>query len=201
MSKPIDFYFDFTSPYAYLGSTRIEALAAAAGREVIWHPVLLGAVFKTEGNLPLTATPLKGAYCWHDLARTARFHHIPYRRPSLFPLSTQVAARAVLWLQQHHGHPAAVRFVHAVYAAMFVEDLDVTATPLILQLAAVQGADPAALAVALGSRELKDALKTKIALALEQGLFGAPFVVVDDEKFWGFDRFPQIEAYLKDGAI
>jgi 2-hydroxychromene-2-carboxylate isomerase len=39
---PIRFYFDFISPFAYLGSVAIERLAARLGREVEWRPVLLG---------------------------------------------------------------------------------------------------------------------------------------------------------------
>ena len=38
MSKRIDFYFDFTSPYGYFASTRINALAAKYGHQVDWHP-------------------------------------------------------------------------------------------------------------------------------------------------------------------
>ena len=60
MTTPTDFYFDFSSPYGYLGSQKIEALAARHGREVDWHPVLLGAVFKATGGAPLTTIPIKG---------------------------------------------------------------------------------------------------------------------------------------------
>jgi 2-hydroxychromene-2-carboxylate isomerase len=58
MSQPIDFYFDFSSPYGYLAATRIEAIASRHHREVTWRPVLLGAVFKVTGRQPLTSVPL-----------------------------------------------------------------------------------------------------------------------------------------------
>ena len=70
MAAAIDFYFDFTSPYGYLASTAINALAAKYERSVNWHPVLLGAVFKTTGGLPLVAIPLKGPYSERDILRT-----------------------------------------------------------------------------------------------------------------------------------
>ena len=54
MATPIDFYFDFSSPYGYLGSEKIEALAAKHGRAVEWHQVLLGVVFRQTGAVPLT---------------------------------------------------------------------------------------------------------------------------------------------------
>jgi len=201
MSKAIDFYFDFSSPYGYLASTRIDALAAEYGCSVCWRPILLGVVFKAAGNQPLMTIPLKGSYAWHDLARTARFNGIAYRQPSHFPLPTQTAARAMLWIQAQHGHALAIRFAHAVYAALFVEDIDISATPQILRIAATLGLDQAALAAALETPEIKDKLRTEVAQAIERGVFGAPFIIADDEAFWGFDRFPQLAAYLKNGNI
>ncbi|MDQ5848891.1 MAG: DsbA family protein, partial [Pseudomonadota bacterium] len=53
MKAPIDFYFDFSSPYGYLASHKIEALAKQHGREVTWRPMLLGAAFKMTGAMPL----------------------------------------------------------------------------------------------------------------------------------------------------
>ncbi|HWZ47744.1 MAG TPA: 2-hydroxychromene-2-carboxylate isomerase [Herbaspirillum sp.] len=201
MLKPIDFYFDFSSPYGYLGSTRINALATAHGRSVHWHPILLGAIFKAVGNAPIMEIALKARYSWHDLARTARFHEIPFQRPPHFPLSTQAAARAMLWIQDHYGHPMAVRFAHAVYAAMFVQGVDISAVAQVLRIADVLGIDSATLAVALETPEIKEALKMEVAQAIERGVFGAPFIIVDDEAFWGFDRFTQLAAFLKNGSI
>src|ERR1044071_5277429 len=102
MADPIlEFYFDVSSPYGYIGSRLIEALAARHGRELEWHPVLLGAVFKLTGAAPLTAMPLKGDYSRRDFARSARFHGITdFRMPSRFPISSQAPARIVVWLKQ-----------------------------------------------------------------------------------------------------
>ena len=71
--KPIDFYFDFSSPYGYFASQKIEALAEKHGRTVDWHPMLLGVVFKQTGAAPLTEIPVKGPYSKRDFARSARF--------------------------------------------------------------------------------------------------------------------------------
>src|SRR5215831_19244283 len=74
MIAAIDFYFDFSSPYGFLASQKIEALAQKHGRAVDWHPVLLGVIFKETAMAPLTAIPLKGDYSRRDFARSARFH-------------------------------------------------------------------------------------------------------------------------------
>lgn len=96
---PIDFWFDFSSPYGYLMSEKIDALAAQYGRKVRWHPILLGIVFKATGSAPLTLqNPAKAEYSLRDFARSARFMGIPYHQPDKFPLATQNAARAYYWL-------------------------------------------------------------------------------------------------------
>ena len=87
MAAPIDFYFDFSSPYGYLAAQKIDALAAKHGRTVDWHPMLLGVVFKETGAAPLTMIPLKGDYSRRDFERSARFHGIAgFRMPPKFPI-------------------------------------------------------------------------------------------------------------------
>src|SRR5690606_42024576 len=78
MAGPIDFYFDFSSPYAYLGSHLIEPVAAKHGRELLWHPFMLGIAMKGEKTFPLTEYPMKGDYSRMDFERTARYHNIPF---------------------------------------------------------------------------------------------------------------------------
>src|SRR3982751_5868563 len=94
MGSPLDFYFDFSSPYGYLAACRVKDIAARHGRDVIGRPILLGAVFKTTGQQPLTAIPLKGAYAKHDLYRSARLYGLQFQLPSKFPIATTGACRA-----------------------------------------------------------------------------------------------------------
>lgn len=192
---PLEFYFDFSSPYGYLASERIDELAAKYGRKVKWRPVLLGVVFKATGAAPLTTVPLKGEYSKLDFARSARFMGIPYQPPSRFPLPTQVAARAYYWL--HDRDCAMARaFAHAVYRALFVDDRDISDLDVVLDLAVDVGADRAALAEAVESPEIKERLKAEVAAAIDRGVFGSPYIVCDGEPFMGADRLPQLEARL-----
>ena len=117
MAAPIDFYFDFSSPYGYLAAQKIEALAEKHGRTVDWHPMLLGVVFKETGAAPLTMVPLKGDYSRRDFERSARFHGIAgFRMPPKFPIASQAPARIVLWPKARD--PAlAVRVAKALYRA------------------------------------------------------------------------------------
>ena len=201
MSEPIDFWFDFSSPYGYLLSERIDEVAARFGRKVRWHPILLGIVFKATGSAPLTLqNPAKAAYSLLDFARSARFMGIPYHHPTRFPLATQTAARTYYWL---HGQDCALarRFAHAAYRALFVDDRDVSAADTILEIAANLGVDRSSLETALQGQEIKDRLKDEVGKALAIGVFGSPHVIVDGEPFFGADRLPQIEKWLESGGF
>lgn len=200
MSEPIEFYFDFSSPYGYLASEKIDGVAAKYGRKVRWRPILLGVVFRETGVLPLTKVPLKGAYSEHDFSRSARYMGIPYAHPANFPLATQHAARTYYWLHdQHHGMARA--FAHAAYRALFAEGRDISDLSVVLELAGQVGANREALSEALAGQALKDRLKAECEAAMKKGVFGSPYLIVDGEPFFGADRLPQVERWLESGGF
>lgn len=196
----IDFYFDFSSPYAYLASELIEALAQRFGREVHWHPVLLGAAFKATGSTLPVRQPLKGDYVVHDCARSARFLGVPFAQPANFPVSTQHAARAYLWLAEQNA-AMAKRFAHDIFRAYFTAGRDIDKLDTVLDIATAQGVTRATLAEALSSVALKEQLYIAIDRALARGVFGTPFFIVDEECFWGTDRLPQLAHWLAEGGF
>ena len=200
MAAAIDFYFDFSSPYGFLASEKIEALAARHGRRVDWHPVLLGVVFKQTGAAPLTQVPLKGDYSKRDMARSARFHGIDsFRMPSKFPIPSQAAARIVLWSRQRDPALAA-KVVHALYRAFFVDDIDISNPDAAAAAAARSGVNAAAARAAIDDPAIKDALKQANDEAIAKGVFGSPFIIVDGEPFWGMDRLDQVDRWLATGG-
>jgi 2-hydroxychromene-2-carboxylate isomerase len=201
MTAPIDFYFDFSSPYGYFGAMRIEQLAARHGREVNWHPVLLGVVFKTTGGAPLPTIPIKGEYSLHDFARSARFYGIPFKLPAAFPIASQASARAVMWARAEAGPAKAVELAKALYRAYFIDGLNISEAEQVARVGATLGFDPAALTDGINSAGIKDALRAEVEQAMQRGVFGSPFVIADGELFWGVDRFEQLEAFLKNGKI
>jgi len=204
MPEPIDFYFDFSSPYGYLASKKIDELAARHGRKVRWRPILLGVVFKHTGAAPLTLVPLKGEYSIHDFARSARFLGVPYTHPANFPLATQHAARAYYWLRDQDCEPAWERargFAQAVFRALYVDGRDISSIEVVLDLATQQGADREALSEALAGAALKQRLKGECEAALATGVCGSPYMIIDGEPFFGVDRLPQMERWLTSGGF
>jgi 2-hydroxychromene-2-carboxylate isomerase/rhodanese-related sulfurtransferase len=196
MAAEIEFFFDFSSPYGYFGSTAIEALAARHGRTVRWRPILLGVIFRATGSGPLVSIPLKGDYARLDFKRTSRFHGIDFNMPDPFPISTTAPARAMLWTRAEHGEQQAVALAKALYRAYFVDNIDISLPANVVQVGTSLGLDAAALATGLDSAEARAQLKADTDEAMQRGVFGSPFVIVDGEPFWGFDHFAHIDAFL-----
>lgn len=201
MAAPIEFYFDFSSPYTYIASEEIEAIAERHGREVMWRPILLGAVFKASGGMPLTAGyGPKALYSVRDFARSAAFVGIPYRHPANFPIGAVAAARTVLWLQRHQPTLVAP-FIHTAFRAYFVADRNIADPAVVMELAQELGIDVTQLAAGVQDESIKNALRAEVDQAIARGIFGSPTLVIDGEIFWGHDRLAQVERWISAGPF
>lgn len=190
MKAPIDFYFDFSSPYGYLASHKIEPLAARYDRGVTWRPMLLGAAFKATGGAPLPMIPLKGDYAKRDFLRSARFHDVEFRIPDPFPVSTVAACRAFYFLNDEKDR---VKLAKALFRAYFAEGVNIGEADNVLKIAGGIGCKPD-----INDQAVKDKTRAEVDAALARGVFGSPFIIVDGEPFWGVDRFDQLERWLKE---
>ena len=195
MAEPIDFYFDFSSPYGYLASTEIDALAARHGRSVIWRPFVLGAAFKVTGQRALTEQPLRGDYARRDFARSARLLGVPFKMPEPFPFFALAASRACYWV----GEPSRAKaLAKGIYHAAFGEGRDITPVPVVAEIARGLGIE--GLEQGLEQPATKAALRDATDQALARGVFGSPFFFVDGDPFWGHDRLGQLDRWLATGG-
>lgn len=199
MTAPIDFYFDFSSPYGYFAAERIDALAAKYRREVAWRPILLGVIFKVSGAQPLPSLKLKGPYARRDIERGARYYDVPFKFPTPFPIATQAPARAFYW-QTDQDAARAKQLAQALFRAYFVEGVDISNPQVTADVAARAGADRAAVLAALEDPAIKERLKQETQAAIDRGVFGSPYLIIDDEPFWGMDRLDQVERWLTTGG-
>ena len=195
MATTIDFYFEFSSPYGYLASTQIEALAAETGLSLRWHPILLGPMFKAMGLAPLVQVPLKGDYAVLDFKRSARLADIPYAQPEPFPIATVAAARAALHTREHRPDQAA-GLIKALYRAYFVDGRRIDEEEVVLDVARECGLDPEETAAGIASEATRAGLRKEIEDAMSLGVFGSPFILIGDEPFWGFDRFDHVRKWV-----
>jgi 2-hydroxychromene-2-carboxylate isomerase len=197
---PIGFWFDFSSPYSYIASEWIEALAARHGRTVKWHALLLGATFQAAELKSPVAYPLKREYSIRDFERSARFEGVPMKVPDEFPIPTINAARVFWWLNETDPQRA-VAWAHAGLRAYFARGVMLSDPAALKALLADFGVDPAEAEAAWNEPRVKALLKSANDAAIAAGIFGAPWFVVDGEPFWGNDRKPQIERWLADGRF
>ena len=224
---PIDFYFDFSSPYSYIASEWIEALAARHGRTVNWKAILLGATFQAAELKSPVSHPIKREYSMHDFERSARFAGVPLKMPEKFPIPTQNAARVFWWLQQHAAQPrdaapgaagrdgglrqagadiragdlSASDWARHCLRAYFARGVDLSDPVALQTIAAEFGLDPGQAAAVWSDPQWKARLKAANDAAIALGVFGAPFFMIDGEPFWGNDRRAQIERWLEKGPF
>ncbi|HEX6634436.1 MAG TPA: 2-hydroxychromene-2-carboxylate isomerase [Usitatibacter sp.] len=198
-AAPVDFYFEFSSPYGYIATELAEDLERRLGRPLRWRPILLGPIFKVTGQAPLTNIPLKGDYAKRDFARVARMHRVAYRHPDRFPIGTVAACRAFYALDERDPQ-AARRLARSLYRAYFVDNRDIGDAANMLAVAKEAGLDEAALAAAIEDPRLKERVKGEVDAAIAAGVFGSPFFVADGEPFWGVDRIPMLEEWVRKGG-
>jgi 2-hydroxychromene-2-carboxylate isomerase len=199
MADPIQFYYDFASPYGYMAATKISALAAKHGRGVEWKPILLGVVFKVTGGVPLPSIPLKGEYSRRDMERSARLHNIPLTVPTKFPISAQSPSRVIYSLEAE-GAARQEEVTLALYRAYMVDDRDISSPEVSADVAASVGMDRQKTINLIADPVMKEKLKVETETAIQRGVCGSPYVIVDGEPFWGFDRMDQVDHWLKSGG-
>lgn len=199
MPAPIDFFFEFASPYGYIASFRIDAIAAAHGREVVWRPIMLGAALKLTGSQPNVNAPLKGDYLKRDVPRLARLLDLPLAFPPVMPMNSLAASRAYWWLFEQ-DEDLAKGLAQAIYHAHWGEGRDLSAPEAVAELAEEFGIDRGDLLAAVQDPRIKARLKEETDRSIARGVFGSPFVFVDDEPFWGADRLDQVGRWLATGG-
>lgn len=187
----LEFHYDVVCPYAYLASTRIEALAARAGARLVWRPVLLGGLFRHAGQTQNPGAAMSSAKARLNLADMHRFAArlgVPLHMPAGHPRRSVEAMRLVT------SAPEVVRpaLSHALYRAYWVEGRDVADREVLGAIASEHGLDLAR----IDAPEVKDALHAATAAAAERGIFGVPAMGVGDRFFWGQDRLHLVEQAL-----
>lgn len=189
----LDFYWDFSSPYAYLAATQVEALAARTGATLRSRPMLLGGLFKSIGqvDVPLMAfSEAKRKYMLVDLQRWADHWGVPFKFPSRFPMNTVKALRVYLALPE--ARRAAFRA--ATFRAYWADDRDIADDAVLAELI---GADAAEVLLRTKEPAIKEELFAATGAAAKAGAFGAPTWVVDGtDLYWGQDRIPLVERAL-----
>ena len=193
MASPLLFLFDYVSPYAYLASTQIRALAARHGRAVEAVPVVFGALLTAHGTRGPAEVAAKRDYLFKDVIRLGRALSVPIEPPATHPFNPLVALRATVAVADTGMRWA---LVEALFRAAWVEGRRVDAPEAVEGVAREAGLDGAALVVAAAGPEAKQRLRANTDEALGAGVFGVPTVRAEGELFWGVDSLPHLDALL-----
>jgi len=190
LKKSVEFFFDYVSSYSYLADYRLSSFRNI---EIIYRPMLLGAVMQATNNKPPGTIPSKGNYIAKDLELWSQHYGIPFRMNSIFPQNTLKALRLAIVCQQEN----CFQMVHqALFEAMFVHNLDISDVDILKNLINQQQLNSDQLIEKLSENTIKDELKRNTNEAISRGAFGAPTFFINDEMFFGNDRLDFIKAKL-----
>ena len=195
MPNAVEFWFDLGSPAAYLAWKRLPKFLAQTGASVVCKPMLLGGVFKAQGNVSPVTIAAKGKWLTADLERFARRDGVPLTYPPNFPVNTLHLMRGAIGLQMREPARFAA-YVDALFDALFGRGCDLGDERVLAEVLRAAGFDPAALAALAADPEVKQALIRSTEEAVARGVFGAPTFLVGDELFWGQDRMDFVAEAL-----
>jgi 2-hydroxychromene-2-carboxylate isomerase len=203
MPNPIDFYFDFLSPYGYFASTRIDAIAVRYGRTTRWRAFYMRGIMQDRlgQRQPFMDVPLKGDYYRRDVPRMARWFGLPLNSGGLANFVSANACRA-FWLIDDIDPDLAKRFAREIFEWHHVRATPPNTPEQVAEAAANVGLAPPRLdlARAVQQEEAKARLRSETDAAANAGVWGTPTFIIDGEPFWGADRLHLVEDWLRRGG-
>jgi 2-hydroxychromene-2-carboxylate isomerase len=195
VTRAVEIQLDVVCPYAYLASTRIEAIAARAGATLRWEPILLGGVFRAIGQSDdpnAKMSTAKRAHVDTDLRRWAAHFDVPLVRRADHPRRSVLAMRAICATPESDR----VRAIQALFAAYHARGEDIAEARVVHAALDEAGLDGDALVRAAETQPIKDDLRARTERAVSMGTFGVPAMFVDGELYWGQDRLDWVEEAL-----
>lgn len=189
----IRFLFDYVSPYAYLASTQVRALAARHGRTVEPVPVLFAGMLDATGGRGPAELPAKRDYLYRNVVWLSRALGVPIAPPATHPFNPLTALRVTGCVEDQDSR---WRLIDALYRAAWVEAKRIDAQDVVAEVASRVGLDGAALVERAADDDAKARLRGATDAALAAGVFGVPTMLVEGELFWGVDSLPLLERFL-----
>ena len=193
MPKALEFFYDFTSPTAYLAWSRLPAIVQRTGATLVYRPMFLGGVMQTTGNRPPGTVEAKRKWMSEDLKRWARRHNTPFVHNPHFPMMTLMVQRAASeWVTR----PDFEKYLGAVFNAAWRDQKNIADKDTLAAIVSEAGFSASDFFAAAENPANKEKLKATTDEAVARGVFGAPTFFVGDEMHFGQDRLDFVEEAL-----
>ena len=192
MIKPLEFYFDFISPYSFLAHKQIRKIENEEGIKIIYKPVLLGGLHNLHGIKAPAFIPAKAKHMVRDCKLIAEKNNIRFKFNSYFPIRSLNLMRGVLVAEEDNVKKY---YIDNIFNTIWQDGLNMNDAIVIQKILQNLNINPKTFSLRTTSSLIKDLLRKKTNDAYEKGVFGAPTFVVNNKIFWGQDR---IEFALKE---
>ncbi|MEH2588240.1 2-hydroxychromene-2-carboxylate isomerase [Bradyrhizobium sp. AZCC 1721] len=196
MTRQIEFYFDFGSPYSYLAQTQLKKLAADTQATIVYMPINVLDLMKATGNTPTTIEcKSKRKYAKSDLQRWVKKYGVGWEANQNF---RHIDLNFLL-----RGAIAAIKlgvgadFVSKVFTGLYAQVLDLGDVEILKDFLKKNELPADDIIELMARQDIFDELKARNKAAEEAGLFGTPTFRIGEEIYFGNDRLPFVEAAAK----
>ena len=182
MTKEIDFYFDFISPYTYLAYKKIQSLPKDI--KINYKPILLGGSHNLQGITAPAFIKPKLNHMISDCNLIAKKDKSNFIWNSKFPINSLNIMRGYLFINVENKD----LYLDIMFDAYWKDNLDISNEGILKTLLEKSKIEIISFFNGIKDTKIKDELKSVTQKAHEKGVFGAPTFIVNDKIFWGQDR-------------
>ena len=184
MTKCLNFYFDFISPYSFLAYKRLDVLNKENKINIEYKPMLLGGLHNLGGITPPAFNERKLKNMKNDCELIASKNNIDFEWNTKFPINSLYLMRGYIVIDDSHKK----KFFDICFDAYWKDNLDISDEKNIEIILNKAGLDKKEFLNNIQDNGVKDMLKNLTNEAFEKDVFGAPTFIVNDKIFWGQDR-------------
>jgi len=185
MTKYIEFYFDFSSPYSYIGYEEIKRLEKKNSFKIKYMPIFLGGLHNSAGVTPAAFISLKSKYMVRDTKLVSEKKNIKFSFNSYFPIKTISFMRGVIIAEKDNFEKI---YIEKIFNAIWRDGLNMNDPIVINKVLRNIDLNPETFLSKVDDQKIKDKLRKLTDDALKKGIFGAPTFLVNKKIFWGQDR-------------
>tara|TARA_B100000959_G_scaffold54184_1_gene56520 strand:- start:1281 stop:1868 length:588 start_codon:yes stop_codon:yes gene_type:complete len=185
MTKSIEFYFDFSSPYSYIGYKEIKQLEKKSSFKVKYMPIFLGGLHNSAGITPAAFISVKSKYMVRDTKLVSERKNIKFNFNSYFPIKTINLMRGFIIAEEDNFEKI---YIEKIFNAVWKDGLNMNDPIVIDKVLKNIDLNPETFLAKATDEKIKDRLRKLTDDALKKGVFGAPTFLINKKIFWGQDR-------------